>query len=104
MDGGKKKIAIIFYCVIFHLRLWNLDLCKLLAFGSNGASIMVGSQTGVSTRLYEEANPFLLVCHYVAHRTNLAALDVAKTPDCKVLSFKTYVLINSISRFFLQIE
>ena len=60
---------------------------------------MVGSQTGVSTRL-KEVNPFLLICHCVAHRTNLAALDAAKTPDCKVTSTEIDILINSISSFF----
>ena len=51
LDGGKKDSTSIFYCVISQLRLWNLDLCKLLAFGSDGASNIVGSQTGISTRL-----------------------------------------------------
>ena len=49
LDGFRKNSASIFDCVISQLRLWNLDLCKLLAFGSDGASNMVGSQTGVST-------------------------------------------------------
>ena len=48
----------------------------------------------------KEVNPFLLACHCVAHRTNLVALDAAKTPDCKVLSTEIDVLINSISSFF----
>jgi len=43
---------------------------------------------------------FLLACHCIAHRTNLAALNVVNTPDCKVLSTKIDVLINSISIFF----
>ena len=99
LDGDKKNASLIFDCVISQLRLWNLDLCKLVAFGSDGASSMVGSQTGVSTRL-KEVNPFLLICHCVAHRTNLAALDAAKTPDCKVTSTEIDILINSISSFF----
>ena len=100
MDGGKKDSASIFDYVISQLRLWDLDLCKLLAFGSDGASSMLGSQTGVLTRLRKEVNSFLLDCHCVAHGTNLAALDVAKTLDCKVLSTEIDVLINSISSFF----
>ena len=51
LDGGTKNSASIFYCVISHLRLWDLGLCNFVAFGSDGASIMVGSQTGVSTRI-----------------------------------------------------
>ena len=65
---------------------------------------MVSSQTGVLTRLRKEVNSFLLACHCVAHRTNLAALDAAKTPDCKILSTEIDVLINSISSFFSQIK
>jgi hypothetical protein len=41
LDGGKKNSASIFDCVISQLRLWDFDLCKLLAFGSDGASSMV---------------------------------------------------------------
>jgi len=48
LDGGKKDSASIFDCVISQLQLWDLDLFKLVAFGSDGASSMVGSQTGVS--------------------------------------------------------
>ena len=102
LDGGKKNSASIFDCVISHLRLWDLDLCKFVAFGSDGASSMVDFQIGVSTRIRKEVNPFLLACHCVAHRTNLAALDAAKIPDCKVLSIEIDVLINSISSYFYK--
>ena len=63
---------------------------------------MVGSQTGVSIRLRKEVNSFLFVCCCVAHRTNLTTLDVANTPDCKVLSTEIDVLINFISSFFYK--
>lgn len=45
-------------------------------------------------------NPFLFSCHCVAHRINLAALDAAKAPDCKVVSSEIDALLNSISSFF----
>ena len=61
---------------------------------------MVGSQTGVSTRLHKKINPFFLACHCVIHRTNLIILDVVKTPYCKILSIEIDVLISSISSFF----
>ena len=64
---------------------------------------MVGFQTGVSTRLRKEVNPFLLACHCVAHRTNFVALDAFKTPNCKILSTEIDVLINSILNFFTNL-
>jgi hypothetical protein len=54
LDGGKKDSASIFNFVISQLRLWDLNLYKLLAFGSDGASNMVGSQPGVSIGLRKE--------------------------------------------------
>ena len=90
----------IFNILIAHLRTWGLDLCKLVAFGSHGASTMVGNQSGVATRVRNEVNPFLLACHCVAHRTNLAALDAAKAVDCKGLSSEIDSLLNSVASFF----
>ena len=101
LDGGKKNAASIPDCVISQLRLWNLDLYKSVAFGSDGANNIVGSQTGVST-IFKGFNPFLLVCHCVAHRPNLDVLDAAKTPDCKVISIEIDVLINFIFSFFFR--
>lgn len=42
------KNTSIFYCVISQLWLWDLYLYKLMTFDSDGASIMVRSQTGIS--------------------------------------------------------
>lgn len=54
----------------------------------------------MATRLRTQVNPFLLSCHCVAHRTNLAALDAAKSPTCKVISPEIDILINNILSFF----
>ena len=100
MDGSKNNSDSIFDFVISQLQLWDLDLCKIVTFGSDGANGMVGSQIGVSTRLRKEVTLFLLACHCVAHRTNIVVLNVAKIHDCKVISTEIDVLINSISNFF----
>ena len=100
IPGSKKDATVIFDTLISHLRTWELDLCKFVAFGSDGASTMVGSQGGVATKIRLQVNPFLISCHCVAHRTNLAALDAAKAPDCKSLSAEVDSLLNSISSFF----
>ena len=60
---------------------------------------MAGSQIDVSTQFRKDVNTFFLACHCVAHRMNLVALDVAKTPYCKVFSSEINILINYISSF-----
>jgi hypothetical protein len=71
-----------------------------VAFGSDGASTMVGSHGGVATKLKKNLNPFILSCHCVAHRTNLASLDASKTSDCKVISDEVDRILNAIASYF----
>ncbi len=62
IEGGKKDAVVIFDLLINHLRNWGLDLCKFVAFGSDGASTMVGSHGGVATRLKNKvSHSFYLV-------------------------------------------
>ena len=49
IEGGKKDATIIFETVVKNLRNWGFDLKKWVAFRSDGASTMVGYQTGVAT-------------------------------------------------------
>lgn len=44
---------------------------RLMGFGSDGASVMIGRRTGVATRL-KQRNPYLVAIHCVAHRLALA--------------------------------
>lgn len=73
-----------------------------MAFGSDGTNNMVDCQTGVSTWLCNDMNLFLLICHCVVHSTNLVTLDVAKAPNCKILSIKVDSLIKFNLRFFFS--
>ena len=100
IEGGKKDASIIFYCLVNHLKIWKLDLCKCVAFGSDGASTMVRSHGGVATRLKNTLNPFVLSCHCIAHRTNLALLDASKASDCKVISDEVDTILNVIASYF----
>ena len=43
-----------------------------MGFGSDGAAVMIGRETGVSTRL-KVHNPLMVNIHCVAHRLALAA-------------------------------
>ena len=66
-----------------------LSMSKIVGFGSDGASVMVGRRNGVATRL-KSYNPSLISVHCVAHRLALAAAQAADTiPYLK--KFKKYV-------------
>lgn len=47
----ENNVTAIFYCLIDHLKILELNLCKFVAFGSNNISIMMGFHSGVATRL-----------------------------------------------------
>ncbi|CAG8551694.1 5703_t:CDS:2 [Ambispora gerdemannii] len=55
-----------------------LNMTKLLHFGSDGDSTMIGIRSGVFTRL-KKLNPFMSSCHCIAHRLALAGKDSATT-------------------------
>jgi hypothetical protein len=99
IEGGKNAI-IIFECLMNHLKVWELDLCKCAAFRSDGASTMVGSHSGVATILKNYLNLFFLSCHCVAHRTKLTALYASKTSDCKIICDEVDTLLNAIAYLF----
>lgn len=67
-----------------------------MAFGSGGASTVVGSHGEVATKLKNKINIFLLYCHCVAHKTNMDVLDKSKVLDCKVISREVDMLLNII--------
>lgn len=53
----------------------GVSMHKLVGFGSDGASVMTGEQTGVGARL-KHGNPYITTMHCIAHRAALAAQDV----------------------------
>ena len=100
IEDGKKDSKEIFNALLGALKEWDLNLDNLVGFGSDGASTMVGKNTGVSARLKKEVNPFLTAVHCVAHRTNLAALQAANTKPCDIISSKVDDLMNSLAAHF----
>ena len=50
----------------------EINLRNVMGFGSDGAAVMIGRETGVSTRL-KVHNPLMVNIHCVAHRLALAA-------------------------------
>ena len=74
------------------LAMRNMPLDKLCGIATNGASVMVGCRTGVTTQL-KEKNPYLLSIHCIAYRLALASGQAADS----VPYVKQYQLyINSI--------
>ncbi|KAH7364992.1 hypothetical protein KP509_18G002600 [Ceratopteris richardii] len=51
-----------------------LDICRLIAIATDGASVMVGHKRGVIAR-FQESMPHILGVHCIAHRQALAAKD-----------------------------
>lgn len=91
---------LIFVALLSALKEWDLNLENFVGFGSDGASTMLGKNRGVFARLKKEFKPFLLAVHCVVHcvaqRTNLAALQVASTKPCDVMSNKVDELMNAL--------
>src|ERR1700738_4394273 len=96
---GQKSSSVIFDLLIGALKTWGLDMNKCVGFGSDGASTIVGKNIGMTTFL-EKVNPFLTSTHYVAHRTNLAALEAFKIKSCKKLSLNVDHVLNTLASHF----
>ena len=58
---------------------------KIIHFGSDGASNMIGYKSGVAARL-KKINPFMSSNHCVSHRLHLAGKDASN----EVLYFEKY--------------
>ncbi|VDI55336.1 Hypothetical predicted protein [Mytilus galloprovincialis] len=66
------------YLVSQNLKLqWNDFAKKLVAVSCDGASVMVGSRSGVATLLCKD-QPALITLHCMAHRLELTLKDAAK--------------------------
>ena len=100
ISDGKKNSKEIYDALVAALKEWDLNLDNFVGFGSDGASIMVEKKTGVFATLKKEVNPFITAVHYIAHRTNLAALQAASTKPCDVMSSKVDDLLNSLAAHF----
>jgi hypothetical protein len=83
---------------IVTMLLRSLDLClyNLMGISTDGASVMIGSKSGLCTRLQKYC-PYMLQFHCSAHRLNLAFKDVANTE--KALD-ETDSLVRDLYKFF----
>ena len=83
-------------CLLDTLTEHGLDLNKCTGLGSDGASVMAGIHSGVSTQL-RHLQPTLISVHCVAHRLALAVVQAAKLIS-PVEKIKNY--INSLFVYF----
>jgi hypothetical protein len=95
LPNGKAET--IFDEIMAFLTRNDLDVKKLIALGTDGASVMTGQKTGVAKRL-EALNAFLIAVHCIAHRLALAAGQSAKTIN--YLKHKYLPVVYKIYSFF----
>lgn len=72
---------------------------KCVGVGYDGTTTMMGQRLGMAIKL-KKISPFLTSIHCIAHRTNLAALEVAKSTDYKAISTEIDILLNSLAAYF----
>ena len=59
------------------LKVFELDVRKLVGFGEDGCSTMIGDKSDVVVRLRRSGSPSMVSFHCPAHRLQLGILDVA---------------------------
>ena len=69
---------------------------KLVAFGSDGAAVMIGRHSGVAT-LLKQKSPWLIANHCVAHRLALASAQAA---DAVPYVKKFKAILDQLYRFY----
>ena len=63
-------------CVVEIMETRHLPVEKLFGIATDGASVMTGTCSGVTTRM-KKKNPFILSMHCIAHRLALASGQAA---------------------------
>jgi hypothetical protein len=71
---------------------------QMIGFGSDGASVMTGTENGVATQL-KRLCPFVFSVHDIAHRVALASHDAATTVGFMEKKFKV-----ALSTFFWYVH
>lgn len=61
--------------IVNKLQIIGLDCVKMVGFGSDGASVMMGKQAGVGKQLKDYNSPYMVHLHCLAHKLALACHD-----------------------------
>lgn len=76
LEDGKAHTIV--RCLIEFLESLKLDTSRLVSLATDGASVMMGSKTGVGVQIKAKYAPFAVQTHCIAHRLNLAVTDSIK--------------------------
>jgi hypothetical protein len=90
------KAETIHDAIVAFLQGAGIHLSSVTSFGSDGASVMVGSSSGVATRL-KQLNPQMLSIHCIHHRLALATAQAASSIPY-LLRFQE--ILTSIYKFY----
>ncbi|CAH1770032.1 13839_t:CDS:2, partial [Entrophospora sp. SA101] len=97
----EESNAITLYNAIINLFDKNDIVKKICSFASDGASVMMGKNTGVATRI-AQINHFLYITHCIAHRLSLACGDAQEQVEfCKSVESvmkKVYLFFSKSSK------
>lgn len=97
MKVGNKRAHGLLTAVVAVLSALNIDIRKLIAFGSDGDASWVGCNTGALKQLADQYCPFLLAVHCAAHRSALVAKDAASgTPELTLID----QILKDVHSFF----
>ncbi|CAI7798546.1 unnamed protein product [Closterium sp. NIES-53] len=72
----KADAASLLQLLLSHVQACGVDLRRIVGISTDGASVMMGSRSGLVARLRLRI-PHLVSCHCIAHREALAAKDAA---------------------------
>ena len=76
--------ATVFATMVEVLREFGVETRKVMGFGSDGASVMVGKTNGVAAKLLTD-NPHSVAIHCCCHRLHLSVSNVCQEmPDIQV--------------------
>ena len=85
-DGKAETIE---EAIVAYLQKAGIHMSAITSFGSDGASVMVGSSSGVATRL-KRLNPQMLSIHCMNHRLALATITGSRLHPFTLFGFKKF--------------
>eukprot|EP00733_Pompholyxophrys_punicea_P001589 Pompholyxophrys_punicea_v1_NODE_849_length_1218_cov_2.926913.p1 type:complete len:281 gc:universal NODE_849_length_1218_cov_2.926913:1062-220(-) len=95
LENGEAET--IYSTLLTRLKNDEIPLSSVCSFGSDGASVMLGRNNGVSSRILSH-NSFMVAFHCVCHREALAVEAAAAEVDYLAKSF--FPTIEALGRYF----